>query len=414
MAKRGTNSFLSTSDALQQDWKDYLDAYVLEPWNTQNHAFPVIKNFDFYSQHNATWNGYANYYDGGFQMNSGNFAVDMFKYNVVPFVSVEYLLQLLSIEIGAFPVLGSWINDIEIQKLIIWNQRALDRIRRELEFFTGVSGIHLPYWNLYEKTYDLSNHVPDMSAIQFLEALKNMFALAFFPRENSLEIIPIQELLNTAIEDWTHLSTPDYSWTPPPIEGYTLQYTRDETDANDVPGQLDPVVFGDGLLDLSVNADVPFEDGHIDINIPPRFWVTPEVIQEGSSNEVIGLKETNLRFLLYQGMQEDANNDDYPMASNFNEDTNGVNIGAKTLRWDGPDGLFEQYWSKYAKLLDEGKPVKKELRLTINDLLKIKEYKFPRKKIYHDQGEMVGVVSKVTMRVDTKQLLTSLVEFYGE
>jgi hypothetical protein len=85
--------------------------------------------------------------------------------------------------------------------------------------------------------------------------------------------------------------------------------------------------------------------------LPSASVLIPAIEHVGSSTAFdIGINNFPMRTMLWHGLQDDSNGDDYPFASSYNRDYAGNVIGNLTLRWDDEDyGLFETFWKRWAR-----------------------------------------------------------------
>lgn len=121
------------------------------------------------------------------------------------------------------------------------------------------------------------------------------------------------------------------------------------------------------------------------------------------------MKEAYLTF--WRGIQTDVFSDDYPMAAHDDTDQAGQVIAAATLAWDGENGRFEKYWKELIRLETAGDIIEKVLILPIPELIQLKKFNNPRKKITHKNGEMTGVIQKAQFKVSAKSISATKITF---
>lgn len=396
----------TVSHARMDDWKAYLDAQVSQPISALTHVFPVIKNNRFYDGQNPNYIGYVNYYHNGYPKNTGNNS----QHCVAPQIVLKHIFEKSLELVDISSLVGSFFGSIAFTDLIVYNWTALDEVKTELANTVPED------WNHYTMQYNLADYVPDVSVLKLFQALKDLYCLGFFfDNKGTLEVIPHLVLLKTAVEDWTALAEPDYQWTPEKKDGFILDYSRDDSDQMYIEDQLDAQEEAPAKNAFGPDADTTYETLGVDLFGLSKTWLTPEVIQRGSSPEFgIGVQSPHLRFLFYKGLRRDSNADEYPLATNGNKDAVGSSVGSTTLRMQGSGGLYEIYWKDFINLLVNGRPVKKQMRLSIDDLLNIRSFRNPRKKIYHEEGQMVAVVAKVQFKVSNRGIDISTVDFWAE
>jgi len=159
----------------------------------------------------------------------------------------------------------------------------------------------------------------------------------------------------------------------------------------------------EGVLELESNSDTwhtaDQEDqleGVVSDNVAgtggyggKKVWRIPMTEVAGNSDR-FGLtkkSEGHLRLLFYRGMSlyvdhynfwVSGNTDPiYPYASSDNRTTIGGTSGL-SLQWEGEDGLYNRWWSKWVELLKNEVPIRRVVNLGINDIL---NFNFKKKKM---------------------------------
>jgi hypothetical protein len=75
------------------------------------------------------------------------------------------------------------------------------------------------------------------------------------------------------------------------------------------------------------------------------------------------------RITIYRGIGPNFEDDDYPLASGIRFDGKGNEVGDYSLRWDGPNGMYESWWVGWHTMLKQGKKVTMRLNLSLTDLI---------------------------------------------
>ena len=70
---------------------------------------------------------------------------------------------------------------------------------------------------------------------------------------------------------------------------------------------------------------------------------------------------------------------------------------------------MKPFGKAYAELLS-AETVTKVVRLKIQDLLQIRKWKNSRRRIWHKEGELIGVIKRVQFKASTKGITLSQVE----
>jgi len=147
--------------------------------------------------------------------------------------------------------------------------------------------------------------------------------------------------------------------------------------------------IGEGKQTLS-NILTPYAmSWHLKSSSPDVYWLTPvcdqklvaEDLDEITSKLVTWVNYDALvndfqpRIMFYRGMfpyiVPDYDVYKYPFGTSGRHDRDGNEIGNLTLHWDGPDGLYENFWKEWLELIQNNKVFQFEIQLTITDLLNI-------------------------------------------
>lgn len=95
-------------------------------------------------------------------------------------------------------------------------------------------------------------------------------------------------------------------------------------------------------------------------------WLVPWAKQEKSVVSSGSDKPSGIRLLRYAGFQPDDAGGQYPLASHdvYRMDGTLTHTGAKSLRWDGPNGIYETRGKKWLHFLDHSKESVWKVRFT--------------------------------------------------
>jgi hypothetical protein len=287
------------------------DEYVLAP--VRNPVFFDDKNPAFKS-------GVLNYYvDGAFPTGAG-----------YPLAPMPYLVPVLRKVMAHFgwSVAGPWLDDAEIQTLVIYSDRVLATDATEVV---------------------LARHVPDISVGQFLLGLQNLpcLGLDFNAQRRVLTIRPLRDVVAAARTAYVDRTGTKRKSTPNTTNGFLLQQapdTEDDLDKRlDVGWQQMRVGAGAEIIEClagslhQVEAEDPLVKG--------RTWLLPtlEATGAGPEYEMGDEIRVGLRLLFYRGLQEDSAGNDYPLASREAVNLNGASVGKYSLSWGGPKGLYAKW-----------------------------------------------------------------------
>ncbi|MDJ1500453.1 hypothetical protein [Xanthocytophaga agilis] len=331
-------------------------------------AFPIL-NEDFYQDKNSQFGGYLNYFvNGAFPTNAYTS-----KHAMVPQFYLLYVLEMAFQAIG-YRMTGSWIQNEEIQQLILYNNYALDRIGSN--------------YNQYLPQITLKNHVPDTKFGTFLINLQKIFPLGyvFDTVAKQVELVNIPDILKQSdYVDWTSKADADWDLTPVEGKGYTLQMNPDSSDelTKNIKDDWNKFVIGEGEEPITTDFSPLEVYKHADLLNTARQWTTPHIRQKGSSPEFeIGNNASGLHLMWYRGMRPDGSGNNYPFATYDTIDHAGNTIGNYSLRWTGAKGLYEKWWKPYIEFRANAKTIDRNVNLNLADILSLD----PRKKIYLDQN----------------------------
>lgn len=391
---------------INADWATHLAGTVSAP---TTHVFPVVKFPNLYNQKNSSWQNYVNYYttDEAHAINTVIEGDIYWPYAIIPFFFLPKVLDEIATTAGNYQFGGDLLEDAEMQSLIVHNNRPLDYIVKDNWF---------DYINLFKQSFNIKDHLPDTSALDFLNAISSMFCQWYNLNGDVIEINFIDLLLQTPIEDWTSKADPMYRASIPENNGFQLDYDKQGEEVTSA-GQLENITEGEGGASFTSQMFSLYNATDEDEINTDRLWLIPTTSEQGISEQFNLTPRITKRLLFYRGLQPSDDGGvevDYPLATHSATNYNGDSIGNYSLEWSGEKGLLATWWQRYIDLTTKGKPVEKLISLTVKDLLEILTYKSIRKKIYHEQGEMVGVIKSVQIKAGMNGLSEARVEFIQE
>lgn len=257
--------------------------------------------------------------------------------------------------------------------------------------------------NVFARTIDFRNHVPDKEISDFLISLQVLFGIAIgFDHEKKTAEISFTRDLLRQIEAANLSETAEVSsqkFISVPSEGYAIKYAFDSSDqtsdsireevdlANFIgvfnthhdlpyPSKLNDLAYvrntncyyifnvdagpgpywnflchyhpvkrvGDGIKEVSCDMSPLMMHWN-----PGRKNIYPIVLQEGTS---LAMEDTvndfGLRLMIFHGLQPyHTGSGTYPLASSGSYNSDGISVGGLDLSISGDKGLFARYLSEY-------------------------------------------------------------------
>lgn len=315
-------------------------------------CFPTIWNPGHYEDLNPEFKGWINhYYINQYFLNitSGQ-AWSSNKYTLVPYIFAMQVIEQIFTDAG-ITIIGELATDERLCRIIIENNYSIGK-----EFFDPNDDIE---YISFSEIVHIPNHLPEMTVGEYLTGWRKRFNIFFHfdPLLRTIEFLFRDDVLTNPIrKDWN--AKP---FKPHPLfesiapKGVTLSSPLDSSDSENgvhyTPYdttllQTASHVIGDGELDISssfgtVDVARKFVIPHAD-PIPFTDPISakrkvPVKYQAGSGEEFGGrFNSFSPRFLIYKGLQEDENTEDYCYATNDHLDSN-----------DLPDDiLVSLVWSK--------------------------------------------------------------------
>lgn len=135
-----------------------------------------------------------------------------------PMPYLNYVLRKIAADMGV-PVDGNWWRDDELDSLVIFNNRTVER------YFVAPT----PGW--VWRDLNLKYHLPVMLIDEFIMALKNMFCLMVESHNGKFTISSFKDILaDFKVNDWTTKSHRVYERTRVRMDGYEIKSSFDPED----------------------------------------------------------------------------------------------------------------------------------------------------------------------------------------
>lgn len=311
------------------------------------YALPVLHSPEFYGDKNLDFKGYVNYYHQGNPTNT-----EKNYYTLCPMPYLLHVLKAMAVKIG-YDLSGPWLDDPDTKRLIIYNNKALDQKNFRL--------------NLFQKKFNLADHVPDITVGQMLVDLKNLFGLGIFV-DPSLQIIHVRRLedvINSSYyREMSRQAGKRYNKSFSSYSGYKLTMTPDSADNLFRDAEYDWLSYtlDAGRQEINSRAStLVVEEVQDTVNVA-RKWTVPKVSQKGNSAAFgVSGKNEAFRLLYYNGMQPDSLKIGFPSAS--------YQTARRSLHWDGDKGLYNQGYRRWLDAMKQSIIVEREMLFSLNDLM---------------------------------------------
>jgi hypothetical protein len=394
--------------AYQTDYQTYLNGIAASP---STHAFPVIYAPNFYDGNQSDYYGYLNYYNqsADYETNQDYFTGDTWQYTIVPMMFLKSAVEKLFELIGLTTMGGDFFQDTDIQKLIVYNNKCLDENVSPVNFILDADSVasatDFNLWNGWKRTYDVGDHLPDISLYEFLQKLADTFPLMYQMRNGIAKVSSVNSLLSQKQIDLTDYIQENFAKEYSDPEGYKLSYDRQGVEQSSSVDLLDLQSGNDDddLIEIETGFFTLYRKTILDddgVN-DERFWQVPEDLETGTSALAGTSAEIPFKLLWYFGLQDDNADNDYPFASFFPENYDGTSVGAYSLQWSGTKGLYSKWWSKYIELL-QGDAIDVTLYLPVYMLLELREKLTAPVYFKHPHGSVKGVIKELKFDANTQ------------
>jgi hypothetical protein len=268
--------------------------------------FPAVKARDFFKdkleEKNSKYTGLLNENIVGQYATYDYYYLseaDGIAYPKMPFVPVAYVLKRISEALGyngAYQVLQYDAQDVA--RMGIWNNVQLEGVTNEaprarIPYEEYLEEKQLGGWLHYATQIDLANHLPDVSAADFLVSLCSVFNAYISDSDARLDLrCKSDQMLNAPIQA-TRYMTLDYEYTPS-IADVQIKISTDPDDLLEVAGQLEPVGTGDIVLEVAR----PLPDEVYERKRYGKLSLASTLMQ--GQSELLGLKQEvkQLRYFL--------------------------------------------------------------------------------------------------------------------
>lgn len=394
------------------DIQPLLDAYIAHAEGlkdgTGSHAFPTVKMPNLYEEENEPYIDMVNYYYPDEYVLDNPVQPDgdlRWPYTLVPMVFVRTVLDMIRDATDSLTAFAGTLLDVEelYDQLLVFNTRTLDQLIDVSSFFTDADFTDTANANVLAPSYDLADHLPDITAWEFLQKLASTFALVFSYRSGRFALdLAAQRLAFSRILDWGDKAEPAYLITHREAQAFTLDYDR-QGDERRYADQLQAVDGGTGAQEfISQWYTLPTDTYPDRTGGTLRRTLHIADSDDAGTSLPLGLSnEIPAKLLLYRGRRTAQSGTDgsfYILAQHDRTGGLGQPIATYTLDWNGPGGLYEQWWKEYIQWLTRSYTVERPVRLTVGELLELRKWRNFKVHIYDNQGQVTGLVEELEIK----------------
>lgn len=441
------------------DMVAHANAAAASDIDSYDYTFFPIKNPSFYLMPAFGGplpgdNGYMNYWQAGSFIHSEagyNAGIGPFITNLVPQPYLLYIMRSLIEEEGYSLADSDWTLDSEIKTLTIYNTYSLDDTLWSYPFGPTLFNAH---W--YKTDIDLKNHVPDISAKDFILGICRNFNLAPIIKRKKLTLLPKKDLVvSTDQTDWRDKCI-TYSHGYENAPGYSFFSDQDEEDLlngsnyvqSEGPGEIHgtvdtyadlPVSPANGLRYYVKDSNTLYLSGQSGSWVGEGYYLFPVLHEDGAEDKPSPVSTTETyndtwhdsyvwripytdqlgnsenyflidvpfaaRLLFYRGLVTDD-----PTPGAYPQATCDDKLGAfnYSLFWHGDKGLYETWWKPWLDKLLRFRPITTQMKLDLVDLLNLAwETKV---RIRAEEGEATGFMRKIDIEISQDSIKPASVE----
>lgn len=385
-------SFTSTGTTTMDDMTSHMDDQANAPLGTAVYVFPPVKADNFYSGLNADYLGYLNLYDpvAGAYVKNANSAGQKTRNSAVPFPQLKQALVNSLVAAGGYTIYSDFVDGDDFTRVYLYNNVTLDQI----DSGTGV--------NWYRPSFDLADHMPDMSCLDILKETAALFNLAVQVDEQAkiVYIFPrIDVFTSSEVDRRNQTLIPYQVQYPDPEAGKAYSYVEDKTDKRfaQQSWQADGVVEGAGKEKRENKLTPVFISSTTD-PVNTQTWTVPHIDQAGNTPyPEVGKNDFSVRLMLYHGMQPNGSANDYPAASNLDR-FDGSQLSNWHLRWKGEFGVYEIFHKPFNELRDQAPEGEFLMLLSLPDIQNTEWAN--RYRLRSIEGEFTAVLKEIEVTMD--------------
>ena len=266
-----------------------------------------------------------------------------------------YLVPLLRLVLGlyGYTLTGSWVDDPEIQTLVVYSDRLC----------------------LDPSTVTLNRHVPAIDVADLLVGVAGLFGqqLYFNPTTRQARFTALAAMVAQAAAGQRARPGSWQGSVANTTTGFTLTLEPDSGD--DLDKTLDvswqKLVVGKGGETQSIKAGTLHQVAAVE---GARTWLVPAYEGKGAvpgNTDVGDVSSVGLRLLFNRGLQPDSAGNLYPLGSPTTANLHGTSTGRYALQWAGPGGLYATWHQAWLTFRARAVQHTYQSPFTIADLLSL-------------------------------------------
>jgi len=392
------------SDAQEQNLQAYITTAAAggEPV-----AFPVVYARQFYPR-NFRYRFYLNHRIDEQYLTNGTDTEFGWATTYVPFVRMRYILDELAAELGFTDIIFDMptAEAADLDALLIYNNRTLDELRLDYSVAAGQEVEK----NTFQTSINLAEHVPDYTAAELLERLREIFNLRLDFERNRLYFRKNRDQVAQPPQDWTARTTTAWQRTTNEGGGVLLAFAAD-TSLHYSPTH-DSYLVGDA----SNRYELPFRPLH-DRTLPlfeanNERWKVVAIEEQTGTSAPLDLETENetLRLFFDRGQQPNETGKLYWQGSVSNTNYPGTEIGALDLALSGANGLYAKFWRGWTQFMFSP-TITRVTELDLSTLLLLRSWNNPHVYLYHPDGAVRALVERVQVNLSRKGISMAKVEY---
>jgi hypothetical protein len=349
-------------------------------------VLPTFQNIFIYDLKNGEFQEYINDNRDGSIPANGWHPTMVCEHTFCPQVRFLYILEkalaVYETRTGeSITVLTDAPHAQTISELTLFNLVTIDNFIKE-EQRTG-GGI---YKNAYQRLVNLNNHVPDMTVLELINAVCEIFQLYPTLDNGIFSFRSRGDQFDTEVTDLSNSIDNRVEVEFKTAKGYTLAFADD--DQEPLADYSDLVVNGTTIIE-TVAGTVAF-----------GVTFAPMMIshKKGTSNQLSVSSTTTLRLFFYKGFQE-FEAITYPFGTPLNALPDGTINGVTSIRWEGVQGLYAQAWQNVIETATNAPTIKITAWLTALEIINLKSWKMPQIQFYTEGGYRKGIIKQIQSRI---------------